>query len=113
MSWRKEAIRFLKAHERALTEKPVWLFSSGPSGEGDPVKLLNGWRFPPLQQALADRIRPRDIAVFHGFVNSDRLSSFEKWVIKKVDAPAGDFRDWTAIASWAASIAGALNEARR
>ena len=35
--WRKEAVNFLKKNEKALTERDVWLFSSGPTGEGDPV----------------------------------------------------------------------------
>ncbi len=37
--WRKEAVKFLKANEKMLAGRPVWLFSSGPTGEGDPVKL--------------------------------------------------------------------------
>ena len=41
--WRKEAVKFLQANEAALAEKPVWLFSSGPTGEGDPVELVKGW----------------------------------------------------------------------
>lgn len=108
--WRKEAVQFLKAHEQALSERAVWLFSSGPTGEGDPVQLTNGWRFPTGQQAIADRIQPRDITVFHGYVNVDKLNFFEKWVLKNVKAASGDFRDWDAIASWARSIADALAE---
>ena len=30
--WRKEAVKFLQANEKALAEKLVWLFSSGPTG---------------------------------------------------------------------------------
>ena len=33
--WRKDAATFLKMNEKALTECPVWLFSSGPAGDGD------------------------------------------------------------------------------
>ena len=44
--WRKEAVEFLKKNVQALAERPVWLFSSGPTGEGDPVELVKGWRFP-------------------------------------------------------------------
>ena len=46
--WRKEAVKFLKDNEGALAERTVWVFSSGPAGEGDPVDLLDGWRFPRL-----------------------------------------------------------------
>jgi menaquinone-dependent protoporphyrinogen oxidase len=103
--WRKEAVQFLKTHEPALAERAVWLFSSGPTGKGDPVQLTNGWRFPTGQQPIVDRIKPRDITVFHGYVNVNKLNFFEKWILNNVKAASGDFRDWDAIASWAGSIA--------
>lgn len=110
-SWRKEAVKFLKKNEKLLAEMQVWLFSSGPTGEGDPVELLKGWHFPESQQAIADRVQPRDITVFHGEVDTERLNFIEKSVIKNVKAPVGDFRDWEAIASWAKNIAVVLKEA--
>jgi len=79
--WRKEAARFLKAGERVLTEQLVWLFSSGPTGEGNAVELTEGWRFPKMLQPIADRIRARDIVVFHGNVNIKNLSYIGKWMI--------------------------------
>jgi menaquinone-dependent protoporphyrinogen oxidase len=109
--WRKEAVKFLKAYEQALAERAVWLFSSGPTGEGDPVELLKGRLLPPAQQQIADRIRTRDIAVFHGNINIKKLNAFEKWILNGVKAQAGDFRDWNAITAWATSIANALQEA--
>jgi menaquinone-dependent protoporphyrinogen oxidase len=109
--WQKQAAKFLKANEKALAERPVWLFSSGPSGEGDPVELTNGWRFPKALQPLADRIRPRDIVLFHGHVNVDKLNFIERSMIKNVKAPVGDFRDWETITSWATAIADVLKEA--
>ncbi len=108
--WRRDAVRLLKANEKILAEKPTWLFSSGPSGEGDPVELLDGWRFPSGQQEIADRIKPRDIAVFHGAVDPDKLSFFEKWILNNVKSPTGDFRDWDMITAWANSIAESLQE---
>jgi len=109
--WRKEVVKFLQANETALAEKLVWLFSSGPTGEGDAVELGKGWRFPKSLQPIADRIAPRDIAVFHGNVDMKKLNFIEKWMIKNVKAPVGDFRDWEAIASWATDIAAVLKEA--
>jgi menaquinone-dependent protoporphyrinogen oxidase len=109
--WRKEAATFLKANEKALAERPVWLFSSGPTGEGDPVELMKGWRFPKALQPIADRIHARDIAIFHGVLDRKKLNLIERWMIKKVKAPLGDFRDWDAITSWATAIADVLKEA--
>ena len=106
--WRKPAVAFLVANENALAERPVWIFSSGPTGEGDPVELVKGWRFPEAHRAVADRIKPREMAVFHGAIDTSKLNLFEKLITKMVKAPAGDYRDWDAITAWASSIAGAL-----
>jgi menaquinone-dependent protoporphyrinogen oxidase len=109
--WRKQAARFLQANESVLADKPVWLFSSGPPGEGDPVELTQGWRLPGKLQPIADRIQPRDIAVFHGALDPDKLNPMERWMLKNVDSPVGDFRDWEVITAWATAIAEALQAA--
>jgi len=109
--WRKEAGTFLTANEKVLADRPVWLFSSGPTGEGDPVAFMKGVDFPEPLQPVADRIEPRGIAVFHGAVDVRKLSFLEKFVVKRVKSPVGDFRDWDAITSWATAIAGAVKEA--
>jgi menaquinone-dependent protoporphyrinogen oxidase len=106
--WRKEAVEFLKKNVQALAGRPVWLFSSGPTGEGDPVELLKGWRIPAEMQPLIDQIKPRDIAVFHGSLEMAKMNFIEKGVIRNVKAPVGDFRDWEAITAWATSIGEAL-----
>jgi menaquinone-dependent protoporphyrinogen oxidase len=112
-SWRKEAASFLKANESRLAGMPVWLFSSGPTGEGDPVTLLKGWRFPQGLQQTADNIRPRDIAVFGGLVDAKKLNPIERFMLKRMKAAMGDFRDWGAITNWANGIAGVVLEAGR
>ena len=106
--WRKEAVTFLGANEAQLAERPVWLFSSGPPGEEDALQLTNGWRFPEALQPIANRIGPRDIALFHGKVDMQVLSLLEKLMVKVIRAPVGDFREWDAIDSWATAIADAL-----
>ena len=106
--WRKEAVAFLENNEKTMAKLPVWFFSSGPTGEGDPVQLMQGWRFPEALQPIADRVQPRDTAFFHGALDMTKLSLAEKLLIKGIKAPVGDFRDWDAIASWATAIANAL-----
>jgi len=106
--WRKEAVKFLQNQEGVLRRKMVWFFSSGPGGEGDPVELLDGWTFPPLQQETADRIQPRGIAVFHGVLDPKIMNRFESWVLNKMGAAQGDFRDWDLITAWAEKIAAEL-----
>ena len=106
--WRKEAAAFLTDNEHQLAERPVWLFSSGPTGEGEPAELMKGWTFPVAQQPIADRIHPRDIVFFGGKIDKEKLNLGEKLLIKGVKAPVGDFRDWQAIEAWAAEIAETL-----
>lgn len=106
--WRKEAATFLQENEQALAERPVWLFSSGPTGAGDPVELMKGWRFPETLQSVADRIGARDTVLFHGVIDMQELSLPEKLIVKALKAPAEDSRDWDQIAAWADSIAAAL-----
>jgi len=106
--WRKEAAEFLESREEALARRPVWLFSSGPTGEEDPVEAMDGWRFPEGLQPVADRIEPRDVAFFHGVLDMKKLNLAEKLVVKALKAPTGDFRNWDVITSWAENIAAAL-----
>ncbi len=109
--WMKSACEFLQAQEAALVERPVWIFSSGPTGDGDPIALLEGWRLPPDQQPVIDRIRPRGVAVFHGNIDAHRVNWIEKTAVQALKKPFGDFRDWTAIRAWAASIMESLKGA--
>jgi menaquinone-dependent protoporphyrinogen oxidase len=107
--WMKEAVEFLEKYENALSTRPVWMFSSGPTGPGDPVERMHGWRFPEAQQAIADRIKPRDTVLFHGKIDIHDLNFGEKLMIRALGAPTGDFRDWNAITAWAESIAQVLH----
>lgn len=106
--WRDEAANFLKKFEQDLAERRVWLFSSGPIGEGDPKKLMKGWTFPETLQPYADCIKPQDIVLFHGKLETEWLNIFEKAAVKFVNASTGDSRDWEMIRGWARHIAAEL-----
>ena len=103
--WPKSAVSFLKKNQENLMGVPVWLFSSGPSGEGDPLQLVDGVRFPASLKPLIDSIHPLDITVFHGDINLNKINAMEKWAIKNVvKKPFGDFRDWDSINRWTLSV---------
>ncbi len=108
--WRREAADLLRQGEAHLARVPVWLFSSGPTGEGEAEELLQGWHFPSALQGIADRIGPRDIAVFHGALDKSRLNPFDAFIVRNVKAPLGDFRDLDAVAAWARSIGAELQQ---
>lgn len=107
-AWRKKALIFLKKNEEQLKTKSVWFFSSGPTGTGDPVELAKGWHHPKALEPFIESVQPKDVALFHGKVDETKMNFIEKWMIKKVGAPIGEFRDWQMIEKWAGEIAGAL-----
>lgn len=102
--WHKKAVGFLKRHTDSLDKLPVWLFISGPTGPGNPTELLDGWLYPKSLQLLIERIHPCETACFGGKLVFNILNPFEKWIVKKVKAPEGDFRDWAAVTAWANKI---------
>ena len=108
--WRKEAVKFLKNNQEMLSKRQVWLFSSGPTGEGTASDLTKGWCFPEALRPIVDRIQPCDIALFHGVTNMAKLNPIEKWMLKNVQASLGDFRNWDGITTWAGAIATKLTE---
>jgi menaquinone-dependent protoporphyrinogen oxidase len=110
--WRDEAVDFLKDNEPILSQRPVWIFSSGPTGVGDPVEWVQGWRYPEALGATIERLQPRDTAVFHGYLDKDKLGLAERLLVRAVKAPLGDFRDWDRVDNWAATIVAALGEDR-
>ncbi len=105
-NWQKDVVAFLKANEKTLSSLPVWLFSSGPSGKGNPLELVEGQLVPAGLQPIVDRIRPRDNTIFHGNIDLDKINSIEKFAVKNiVKKPFGDFRDWESINAWSLAIA--------
>jgi menaquinone-dependent protoporphyrinogen oxidase len=101
-SWLKEATKWVHRHQAVLDQHPVWLFSSGPLGTE--VKDIDSFR-PKEMAEFQQAIRPRDERIFFGALDYHKLSFPERMILKAVRSPEGDFRDWPAIESWAASIA--------
>jgi menaquinone-dependent protoporphyrinogen oxidase len=103
-SWMKAAAKFLRSNQELLAGRPVWLFSSGPTGEGDPNEIMDGWNFPENLTKVRETIKPKEVILFHGQLDLDKLNFAEKMIIKSVKATVGDFRDWLVIRGWARSI---------
>ena len=104
--WMKEATAFVERERPALARRRVWLFSSGPLGEMPRVD-------PPQMAQLVTTLNAVEHRVFAGAMQKERLSLVERALVKGVKAPYGDFRDWTEIDSWVASIDSRLNEPAR
>ena len=106
--WRRKAVKFLKSHTQLLADRDIWIFLSGPTGEGDPDTMLDGRKIPSKLNPLIEKVRPNEVKTFHGVLLPDRMGGFEKWIIKKVNAPVGDFRIWEDIETWGKSVANTL-----
>jgi menaquinone-dependent protoporphyrinogen oxidase len=107
-SWLPESEELIDRNLYALREMPVWLFSSGPLG--DPPK--------PAQDsadgvAIAEQILAREHRTFAGELVKERLGAGEKIVVAVVRAPAGDYRQWDEILSWAQEIGEELSAGMR
>ena len=100
--WHRDARRFVRRHRAALTERPVWLFSSGPldasaeEGEIPPVKQV---------KSLMSRIGARKHETFGGALPTD-AKGFPASAMAKEQA--GDWRDPEHVARFAREIADVL-----
>ena len=116
--WLKPAVKFARKHRAALVSRPVWLFSSGPLGtdliDKDGNDVLQTTR-PKEFDELTELLRPRGEHVFFGAYDPDaKPIGLGERIVRHMPAsqdtmPAGDFRDWAAIKTWAREIAEALD----
>ncbi|MGD2103353.1 MAG: flavodoxin domain-containing protein [Acidimicrobiia bacterium] len=94
--WHRDARRFVKRHEDALREMPVWLFSSGPLDDSAAEKTVPPVRF--VRRAL-ERIRARGHMTFGGRLQPGASNT---------KLPTGDWRDKDGVDKWAREIANVL-----
>jgi menaquinone-dependent protoporphyrinogen oxidase len=109
--WRSEARRFVRRHRDQLTALPLWLFSSGPVGEGaeDPGNAHE----PRRVHETSERLGARDHVVFGGRVPEGPDAGFIAHAMaEKMTPEERDARNWDAIEAWARGIALELGAAR-
>ena len=92
--WRPDAAQFIKARTDILAEKPVWIFSSGPTGHGNATDLLGGFLFPEKLEPFRQKIQPEDTVVFHGNLDLAKLTLAELMIVNGYGGPIGDYRKW-------------------
>lgn len=103
-SWLPEVGRFIDRQREALSGLPVWVFSSGPLGAGDPHPHDDPER---LAAPLAG-LPLRGHRIFGGRLDKRALGPGERFVARIVWAPEGDFRNWDEVRGYALEIAAAL-----
>ena len=107
--WLKPAKKFIESHQRQLSRRQTWLFSSGPI-VGDPPTA--GREDTAKGDALAETVHARDHKVFAGNLDGRELNWCEKIAVRCAHAREGDYRDWQAIDEWAAAIGRELQQKR-
>jgi menaquinone-dependent protoporphyrinogen oxidase len=114
--WLKDASAFVRRNRAVLAAKPVWFFSSGPTGgpldaKGRDQKLTT---VPKDAVELAEAVHARDLRIFFGAYSRDRkpvglAERFMSLMPAMEGVPEGDFRDWPDIEAWASGIAEELS----
>jgi menaquinone-dependent protoporphyrinogen oxidase len=109
-TWMKEATRFVEAHADELSEHPTWLFASGSIVGDPPVADDPNAMRPSLAGKLVASTHAREHKLFAGKLDSSRLRFTEKLPVKMAGGREGDWRDWDAVDTWAATIADHLRQ---
>jgi menaquinone-dependent protoporphyrinogen oxidase len=108
--WLPEVVEFVKTHQDTLSRVPVAYFAVCLAMKDDTVENRHkalGYLDPVRKQF--PQVKPADIGLFAGAVDYKKLSFAYSLILKVKGAPEGDFRNWEAIRTWAASIHPALD----
>lgn len=97
--WMKPARRFVERRAGELARRQVWLFSSGPLGDTHESGLE-----PDHLDWLIKKSGALDHREFGGRLDPSDLGPIESLVSRSLHPPAGDYRDWEEIRTWADDI---------
>jgi menaquinone-dependent protoporphyrinogen oxidase len=103
--WLNAAIDFADLFTQELSDRPLWLFSSGPVEE---VSTSASPDSDSPRSPIKGILQPREHRVFAGLLEKSRLGLAERAVVSLTHGAYGDYRDWSAVRAWARSIGAAL-----
>jgi menaquinone-dependent protoporphyrinogen oxidase len=114
-SLHKDARRFLAQHCEALSKRTVVVFALGPTHDDEEERQGSRaqldkelakfpWLTPVALETLGGRFDPAKLRFPDNLIASLPASPLH-------NEPTSDVRDWTAITSWATTIANMLQEA--
>ncbi|MFI6654937.1 flavodoxin domain-containing protein [Streptomyces sp. NPDC050523] len=105
--WHKDARRFVRRNSRALAGRPLWFFSSGPLDASASEKDIPP--VPGVRRAM-NRLDVREHVTFGGCLQEGAKGRIAKMIVR--NGKGGDYRDFPAIETWAARVAGELVQER-
>lgn len=98
--WRRDAVRFLRRFRKALAERQVWLFQSGPldhsAEESNPA-------LPKKVAGLAAAVGARGHITFGGKLGPGASGFIARKMVQ--GGKGGDFRNFDHVRAWAEGIA--------
>ncbi|WP_084078317.1 flavodoxin domain-containing protein [Demequina sp. NBRC 110057] len=97
--WRRDAAGLVREHAEELRHRDVWMFSVGMATVKQPHQEFNEAR------DLAQLVGAREHRTFDGALDYERLNAGEKAIIRALNPPKGDFRDFAEIRDWAHGVA--------
>lgn len=102
--WRRDAAALAHDNAQVLRGRDVWLFSVGMTAVTKPDQ--------PLDEAegIAVEVGAIEHKRFGGRLDVEHLNVGEKALIRALNAPIGDFRDFEEIRDWAENVALRLQE---
>jgi menaquinone-dependent protoporphyrinogen IX oxidase len=138
MGWHRDAVQFVAAHQRALSQKPVAYFltalsltaAPGDSLYGIPIyqdpalakppkrpgklswkenySTISNYLSPALNKAPA--VKPVSVGFFAGKLDLEKLDLFSRLFVQVIiGATPGDYRNFSGIQAWATHLAQALS----
>ncbi|WP_430866745.1 flavodoxin domain-containing protein [Demequina aurantiaca] len=96
--WRRDASALIEEHADELKKRDVWLFSSGVREVKEP-----GYATGEAEK-LTELVGAEQHAMFAGALDYDRLNVGERAIIRAINPPMGDHRDFALVRDWAHEI---------
>lgn len=101
-SMEKTVRLFVAKHLAQLADVPVAAFAVGLTPK-DPRPEATGFAMESLKKAVSP-ISPVSTVLFAGKLDPAKLNFLMRKFMEMAKIPAGDFRDWDAIAAWARGL---------
>jgi menaquinone-dependent protoporphyrinogen oxidase len=109
--WHKDAQRFLSTHQEALAQRPVAVFTLGPTqpdeewtgvqAQLDQELARYPWLVPVASELFGGKYDPAGLHFIDKLLATLPASPLHQM-------PASDARDWTAVRTWASNLAAKL-----
>jgi menaquinone-dependent protoporphyrinogen oxidase len=107
--WLSAATQLVETHQEALSQIPVATFTACLTLKEDTEenrREVSAYLDPLWAQVT--QIQPVAEGLFAGRLDLKNLSPAYRLIVKAMNQPEGDFRDWTKIHAWATDLAPAL-----